>query len=239
MNLQLILKGLTQNELVLFYLLCVTSYKNDSRDASIVLSDFTIEMVGDKNQWMNLAMEMMNHLLGIRGYEELGNSGRQYFCFFEKYRYVPAEKKIYYTISEYGFQYLPIFCRSVKKEDLLKIANLKGKYVSRLAQLLLPYKIAGFHEIPMNELFDLLEIPDTYETRDLSRKVIQPALDQINKVGLLQNLRFRYYRPFRAPAESLILEWDTKETAISIKKQEKSTSTSKLMDENFNSLYDY
>ena len=177
--------------------------------------------------------------MNIRCYEDLGSGGRQYSNFFNKYRYIKLTKEIYVELSELGIDKVNSILNDVDVEKLKKLNSLKGKYAYRIAQLLLPYNIAGYHEIDIKELKDLLEIPDSYVLKEISRIVFKPAIKEINSSELLENLSYRYFMPY-GHTESVIFEWTHFDYD---KKSEKNNKERKgevkpLMDEGFNNLYD-
>lgn len=239
MTYQLIWKNLTNDELTLFYLICAKAKENSSPTINLKMTDYTVELQGTTYQWTKMVMDMMNNIMNIRCYEDLGSGGRQYSNFFNKYRYIKSTKEIYVELSELGIDKVNSILNDVDVEKLKKLNSLKGKYAYRIAQLLLPYNIAGYHEIDIKELKDLLEIPDSYVLKEISRIVFKPAIKEINSSELLENLSYRYFMPY-GHTESVIFEWNHFDYD---KKSEKNNKERKgevkpLMDEGFNNLYD-
>ena len=239
MTFQLIWKSLTNDELTLFFLICAKSREIERSSVSLKITDYTIALNGTNYQWTKMVMDMMNDIMTIKGYEDLGSGGRQYYNFFKKYRYIESSKEIYVQLTEEGYDKVDSVRRYLDIDILKQLNSLKGKYTYRIAQLLLPYRVAGFHEIPINELNDLLEIPDSYVLKEISRIVFKPSIKEINESGLLRNLKYRYYMPF-GHTESVIFEWNS--SLKQIKKEnndeKKNKETKALMDDEFNNLYD-
>jgi plasmid replication initiation protein len=234
-------KNLTESEIALFYLICTNSFKTQSPVGTIDMKQYAKEVTGPLSDWMIWTMSMMNDLLDIKGYRELGASGRQYYLFFEDYRYIEKERLIKYRLSKEGFNDLAIICRSYTIKDLVVISKLKGKYTKRLCQSLFDYKASGFHEIPLGQFWDLLEISPGYSIKEMSRTVVKPAIKEIAKAGLLEDLRYRYYKPFQK-TESIIFEWTPKEIKVQsnrIHKSDKNVERVTLMNENFETFDDW
>lgn len=234
-------KTLTESEISLFYLICTNSFKTQSLVGTIDMKDFAKEVTGSLPDWMIWTMSMMNDLLNIKGYRELGSGGRQYYLFFEDYRYIEKDRLIQYRLSKEGFNDVVTVYRSYTIQDLLAISKLKGKYTKRLCQVLFDYKASGFHEIPLGQFWDLLEISPGYSIKEMSRTVAKPAINEIIKAGLLEDLRYRYYKPFQK-SESIIFEWTPKDIKIQSNKVNSVNKNAKmvpLMNENFEPFGDW
>lgn len=237
MSYQLIYNHLTKDEITLFYLLCHESYKTGSAEARLKITDFTVELHGTNQQWTKMVMDMMNHILTVKGYEDI-NGIRQYYCFFQRYRYVIDTKEILFRISDDAYEVVPNICRDMTLDEMVSIANMKGKYTGRICQLLMPYKKGGYKQIDIEDMYDLLEIPKTYPIKELSRIIIKPSINQISKLEAFKGLQYRYYRFFQK-TEAVIFEWDTKAAKLVQFLNNNDSATHPLMDENFNSYYDY
>ncbi|OED44686.1 hypothetical protein ACH42_07010 [Endozoicomonas sp. (ex Bugula neritina AB1)] len=66
--------------------------------------------------------------------------------------------------------------------QIANIAKLKSLYSIRMYELLNQWKITGKRVIPLGEFRRILELEDSYPRfADLKRRVIQPAVDELNK----------------------------------------------------------
>ena len=120
MSYQLIYDDLTKDEMTLFYLLCNEANKSDSSEASLKISDFTVELHGTEQQWTKMVMDMMNHILNVKGYEDI-NGIRQYYCFFQRYRYKVATKEILFRISDEAYLIVSNICRDITLDEFIAI----------------------------------------------------------------------------------------------------------------------
>lgn len=233
---QLILNNnLTESEISLFYLICINSFKMQNPVGTIDMKEFAKDVTGSLSDWMVWTMSLMNKIIDIKGYRELGSGGRQYYLFFEEYRYDEKNRLINYKLSSEGFDDVATIYRSYTIKDLFTISKLKGKYTKRLCQILFDYKVSCFHEIPLGQFRDLLEISPGYSIKEMSRTVVKPAIKEINKSGVLKELKYRYYRPFQK-TESIIFEWAAQKVEYSPKSkhnEDKNRKTVPLMNENF------
>ncbi len=239
MTYQLIWKSLTNDELTLFYLICAKSKEKQSPKIDIKMTDYTIELHGTTYQWTKMVMDMMNNIMTIKCYEDLGGGGRQYSNFFNKYRYIKLTKEVYVELSESGFEKINRILNDMDINKLKKLNSMKGKYSYRIAQLLLPYNVAGYHEIDVKELKDLLELPDSYVLKEISRIVFKPSIKEINDSGLLSDLKYRYFMQY-GHTQSVIFEWGnfTENKKVMENNKKEQNKMNPLMDENFNNLYD-
>lgn len=242
MSCPLVLKYITEDEARFLYLLIGKCVDAGSKEVSLTVSDYTGDVNATKDQWTKSCMDTMNDLLNVKGYEELGGGGRQYFSFFEKYRYVPETKELVYTLSDNAYYHAEDFRRDYSAEDFAKLSKLTAKYPSRIYQLLAPYKKSGFHSIELDEFYNDIEMPSVYSAKDLSKKILKPSIKQIIEIGLMENLTYRYKRSYRSESKEIIFDWRSDEEKAVLERQLLSKvtgKTSKLMDENFNSFYEW
>lgn len=207
MDFQYTLFDLTTSEITLFLLICKDSYEHNNRKGDIQISNLTIDLYGNEDDWTKLSMDMMNHLLEIKGYEELGSGGKCYYNFFELYTYIESKKEIHYIISEKGYKELFNILRYLKLNDIVLIKKLKGKYPKRLSQILLQHNISKYYETNLNEFIDLMEIPHNYTTMEFTRTIIKPCISKINNIKLTKNLHY-YYKKDSKKATSIVFEWE-------------------------------
>lgn len=92
------------------------------------------------------------------------------------------------------FQYL---FNSLEREftrfELKEFVNLRGKYTKLLYRQLKQWRTVGHYSVTMKELRELLDVPEGYETRDVTKRVINPSVNKlINGIKEFVGLRYKY-----------------------------------------------
>ena len=77
--------------------------------------------------------------------------------------------------------------------ELSEFVNLRGKFTKLLYRQLKQWRSIGHYSVSMKELRELLDVPEGYETRDITKRVINPSVNKlINSIPEFVNLRYKY-----------------------------------------------
>lgn len=212
--------SVTETELAMFYLLCQKAYEAQQQTAEINVSEFTGNYRADTDEWTRWTMAIMSRLMSIRGYESSAETGRSYFQIVEKYSYISDSRMIRYRLTEDGYLYAVRMCVTFRLSDLNRLLHLHGKYSRRLAQLLLDHKLTGYCQIALPEFYDLLEIPYTYPTKELTRRILRPNIRQIEDAGLIEHIDYKYQNRGFGRANLLIFTWQGADQAEKTEKKD-------------------
>lgn len=240
MKYQIDYKHLTSSETELLYILCAKCYSEMSPS-----SNFSIDALLDtgkirKEKREELLSKMMNNLLKVVIYEDMGSAGKRYSTFITKYTIDIWKNKLIYELSQEGYMILGDFVRTYDPTSFVEGKKLKGKYSNKIYQLLKPREKAGYTKLEIGEFLALLGMPVDYPIKELSRVVIVPSLRRIERNGLLSDISYKYEIKGKK-ATHVIFTWNTDEDKL-INKEKKPHNFeggNTLMDENFNILYPY
>lgn len=96
--------------------------------------------------------------------------------------YLPSEGCIGFFFAPGIIPFISQLKREFSQYRLVHIAQLSSSYAIRLYELLVQWRDRGEREIPLDWLRERLQLEERYANiRDLKRRVIQPAVDQINE----------------------------------------------------------
>ena len=76
--------------------------------------------------------------------------------------------------------------------ELREFIGLKGKYTKQLYRLLKQWRQVGTYSVLWNEFRKTMDIPETYETRDITKRILNPSINQINKLPGFADLSYEY-----------------------------------------------
>lgn len=74
---------------------------------------------------------------------------------------------------------------------LVDLNSLRNKYAKLLYKLLMQYKTTGFYKVSMQDFRLFMGVPDSYDMRKVTQNVLNPAIKDISKKGLVDNLKVK------------------------------------------------
>jgi len=111
-------------------------------------------------------------------------------CWVQTIFYVEKEGRIELRFSKDMLPYLTKISKEFTKYALSDVAKMTSSYAIHLYELLTQWKKKGGVEIEIDKLRELFQLSGSYKAiKDLKRRVIEPSVDQINK---LSNLKVSY-----------------------------------------------
>ena len=76
--------------------------------------------------------------------------------------------------------------------ELREFIGLKGKYTKQLYRQLKQWRQVGTYSVLWDEFRKIMDIPETYETRDVTKRVLIPSINRINRLPGFADLSFEY-----------------------------------------------
>lgn len=64
--------------------------------------------------------------------------------------------------------------------ELAEFVNLSGKYTKTIYRLLKQYRSTGVFKIEFERFKEILDIPKSYETRDIEKQILKPAIKELS-----------------------------------------------------------
>ena len=160
------------------------------------------------------------HLFGTmmvfqNGFISDNDEGTYFLPFFVKESGIDKEtKEIVFTINEKFTKYFNGLTRGFTVLQLSETAPLDGKYAMVLYRLLIQWDSVGQLNIPMSVISKQMCLPPSYanNTRNLTRMVINPAIEELRKkVIRFSNLSYKYDSKYKPSC--IIFCWQTPERA--------------------------
>lgn len=74
---------------------------------------------------------------------------------------------------------------------LVDLNSLRNKYAKLLYKLLMQFQTTGFYKVSMQDFRLFMGVPDSYDMRKVTQNVLKPAMADIEKKGLISNLKVK------------------------------------------------
>jgi plasmid replication initiation protein len=116
--------------------------------------------------------------------------------------YIPDEGKVLLRLAEDVLPYLTHLAGEFVRYSIDQVADMSSVYAIRFYELLLQWLGEGQRDVPLDWLREKFALPDSYSNiRDLKRRVVDPAVEQINlhsnlEVSYVQRKRGRIVQSF-------------------------------------------
>lgn len=157
------------------------------------------------------------------------------------------------TVNEKFKFILNELIKNFTRFDLDEFVHLDSKYSKNLYRLLKQYRTTGRYEINLEKFRSKMDIPESYNTRDVTRKVISLALKELKENNYFKNLEciVQYAHKKGRPVVGYVFTFNPEERVHNREieqKEQKSNSESKknrdkIKNSRFNNIecreYDY
>ena len=101
-------------------------------------------------------------------------------------RYIKSEGRVELRFARDMLPYLAQLTEQFTRYALSDVARMDSAYAIRLYELLVQWRDAGQREVSIDWLRDILQLDDKYPSiNDLKKRVIEPAVAQINELSPL------------------------------------------------------
>lgn len=206
------LKNFEKVDLNFFYAICAKVREKGSELVEIPLDEIKV-MTEYKStsveRFKSDLIRMNEKLRSCHGIYETDDEIVQ-FNLFSTFTIVKSRKVLKIRVNPDFAWFLNNIAKEFTSFELQEYVSLDGIYVKALYRLLKQWKTHGCtKEYGVSELKELLSIPD-YETRRFLDKVINPAIEKINKSGAFKNLRCEVIKAKKRgrPVEGYIFRFD-------------------------------
>lgn len=206
------LKNFEKVDLNFFYAICAKVREKGSELVEIPLDEIKV-MTEYKStsveRFKSDLVRMNEKLRSCHGIYETDDEIVQ-FNLFSTFTIVKSRKVLKIRVNPDVAWLLNNIAKEFTSFELQEYVSLDGIYVKALYRLLKQWKTHGCtKKYGVSELKELLSIPD-YETRRFLDKVINPAIEEINKSGAFKNLRCEVIKAKKRgrPVEGYIFRFD-------------------------------
>lgn len=206
------LKNFEKVDLNFFYAICAKVREKGSELVEIPLDEIKV-MTEYKStsveRFKSDLVRMNEKLRSCHGIYETDDEIVQ-FNLFSTFTIVKSRKVLKIRVNPDVAWLLNNIAKEFTSFELQEYVSLDGIYAKALYRLLKQWKTHGCtKKYGVSELKELLSIPD-YETRRFLDKVINPAIEEINKSGAFKNLRCEVIKAKKRgrPVEGYIFRFD-------------------------------
>jgi plasmid replication initiation protein len=206
------LKNFEKVDLNFFYAICAKVREKGSELVEIPLDEIKV-MTEYKStsveRFKSDLIRMNEKLRSCHGIYETDDEIVQ-FNLFSTFTIVKSRKVLKIRVNPDVAWLLNNIAKEFTSFELQEYVSLDGIYAKALYRLLKQWKTHGCtKKYGVSELKELLSIPD-YETRRFLDKVINPAIEEINKSGAFKNLRCEVIKAKKRgrPVEGYIFRFD-------------------------------
>lgn len=206
------LKNFEKVDLNFFYAICAKVREKGSELIEIPLDEIKV-MTEYKStsveRFKSDLIRMNEKLRSCHGIYETDDEIVQ-FNLFSTFTIVKSRKVLKIRLNPDVAWLLNNIAKEFTSFELQEYVSLDGIYAKALYRLLKQWKTHGCtKKYGVSELKELLSIPD-YETRRFLDKIINPAVDEINKSGAFKNLRCEVIHAKKRgrPVEGYVFHFD-------------------------------
>lgn len=190
------LKGLSDLELNLFF--AIVAKMKYTPDNTAVIPDSYIEGYVDPKQHLSrkrlyAAMQSMFHKiydLGVLYGNARGDFGE--FHIFASYQHsAETRSTIVHATDEAAYMFNQLD-REFTRFELQEYLRLPGIYPKQLYRLLKQWRTKGEYRETMEEWRRLMDIPESYATRDITKRIVVPSVKVLGEIPSFRGLQYEY-----------------------------------------------
>lgn len=193
---QVVFQNFTENELSLLMAIC-SKLRGKGTD-TITLSFEQIKTLTNEKQhytaqgYAEMIDAMYRKLINLAYYYNDGKDVAGAIHLFQGYERSISDKEVRIAVTP---QFLHLF-NSLEREftrfELEEFVNLSGKYTKLLYRQLKQWRTQGHYSVLMKEFRELMDVPESYTTRDITKRIIVPAVNKLLKLKEFHFLRYKY-----------------------------------------------
>lgn len=191
----IVLPGFNEAELKLFFAICSRLKDHGTEEVKFNFS-YLKEITKEKKhytqkEYAQLIKDMYHKLVGLRFvYESEEVEGEMNL--FQGYERNLTDNSFTISVTP-KFQYLFNELEgSFTIWSLEEFVDLQGIYTKQLYRLLKQWRTVGHASYKWKDFKQLLDVPETYATKDITRRVIAPAVKKLRDLYEFRNLSYEY-----------------------------------------------
>ena len=206
-----VLKGFTDTELKLFFAVC-SKMKDQGTDEVTFTFDQLKNLIGikkhvSKEQFAQTVQSMYHKLIHLSYMFDDGDTAGEILLFNGYVRSLSEETFTLSVTQKYLYMFNQLTSNFTRFE-LSEIVNLTGGRRSRLLyRQLKQWRTVGHYSVLIKDLRELLDIPENYEMKTVTSKILNPAVDSLRKVYCFRHLTYKYSKKGNTVVR-VIFDWD-------------------------------
>lgn len=191
----IILPGFTEAELKLFFAICSRLKDRGTEEVKFNFS-YLKDITNEKRhytqaEYAEIIKSMYHKLIGLRFvYEKEDAEGE--INLFQGYEHSLTDHSFAISVTP-KFSYLfNSLENSFTIWSLEEFVNLPGIYPKQLYRLLKQWRTVGHASYLWKDFKQLLDVPVSYKTKDITRRVIVPSIEKLRTIPEFEDLKFDY-----------------------------------------------
>lgn len=206
------LTDFTDAEIKLFFAIC-SKLKYKGTDEITFTFDQLKELTNEKQhyttaQYAELIQSMYSKLIHLTyTYSDGENDIVGEFNLFEGYERSLNEKTITISVTKkFSFLFNELIAQFTRFE-LEEFVNLRGIYPKLLYRQLKQWRMVGHWSVPFDEFRRLMNVPDSYATKDITRRIIEPSVKKLSELKSFDDLKWEYSKAKGKTVVRVIFDW--------------------------------
>ena len=207
---QVVFQRFTENELSLLMAIC-SKLKGKGTEPITLTFDQIKTLTNEKQHYTAKAYaEMIDNmylkLLKLSYFYDDGKDVAGAFNLFQGYERSISEHEVTIAVTP---QFLHMF-NSLEREftrfELEEFVNIRVKYPKLLYRQLKQWRTVGHYSVLLKEFRELMDVPDSYSTRDITKRIVVPSVNKLIELNEFRFLRYQYSFKGKT-AIRIIFEW--------------------------------
>lgn len=193
---QVVFQNFTENELSLLMAIC-SKLRGKGTEPITLTFDQIKELTNEKQHYSAKAYaemidNMYRKLIKLSYFYNDGKDVAGAFNLFQGYERSINEREVQIAVTP---QFLHLF-NSLEREftrfELEEFVNIRGKYPKLLYRQLKQWRTVGHYSVLLKEFRELMDVPESYTTRDITKRIVVPSVNKLIKLREFHMLRYKY-----------------------------------------------
>ena len=204
---QITLKGLNARESNVFFAICAIMKDHGLNELTLTFNDLkriSNITVYDESELISIIKETYQKLIRVAAYYETDTTFGG-FILFDKFEGNIITKQITISVNPKFAYMINELTQNFTVMQLKEYTELQSKYTKNLYRQLQQFKKTGVYIVEVEYLRHILDIPDSYDMRKITQKIISPAVKSLSTIfkdlkvregRFIKQLRF-VFKPFK------------------------------------------
>ena len=181
---QITLKGLNARESNVFFAICAIMKDHGLNELTLTFNDLkkiSNITVYDESELISIIKETYQKLIRVAAYYETDTTFGG-FILFDKFEGNIITKQITISVNPKFAYMINALTQNFTVMQLKEYTELQSKYTKNLYRQLQQFKKTGVYIVEVEYLRHILDIPDSYDMRKITQKIISPAVKSLSTI---------------------------------------------------------
>ena len=181
---QITLKGLNARESNVFFAICAIMKDHGLNELTLSFNDLkrisNITVI-DESELISIIKETYQKLIRVAAYYETDTTFGG-FILFDKFEGNIITKQVTISVNPKFAYMINELTQNFTVMQLREYTELQSKYTKNLYRQLQQFKKTGIYIVEIDYLRHILDIPDSYDMRKITQKIITPAIKSLSTI---------------------------------------------------------